>query len=450
MSELNLTNVDGNSRGQWKSTFGFVMAAAGSAIGLGNLWKFPYLAGKNGGGAFVIIYLSLIIIVGFSLVLAEMSVGRKGQTSAYGSFKKINGKFGFIGMMGVITSFIILSYYSVIGGWILKYIGSYFLGGIPGNESGNYFTSLISSPLEPLGYHFIFIFVTALIVLGGIEKGIERASKFMMPALFVLLIFVSIRSVTLPGAMEGIKFFLKPDFSKITLDTFVAALGQVFFSLSLGMGVMVTYGSYLKKDGNMPKDSLTIPFIDTLIAMLSGFAILPAVFALGFEPGQGPGLMFVTLPAVFDKMPMGSFFGIIFFILVLFAAITSSISLLETSVSLVVDQFKLGRIKAVILLGVVAFLLGVPSSLANGVLGNVHIFGKNFFDLMCFITDNILLPSGGLLLCLFVGYVWGPKEALKEITNNHNISFKLGKLWIFGIRYIAPVMLGIVLINCLK
>ncbi|MCJ8343178.1 MAG: sodium-dependent transporter, partial [Cetobacterium sp.] len=205
----------------------------------------------------------------------------------------------------------------------------------------------------------------------------------MMPALFVLLIFVSIRSVTLPGAMEGIKFFLKPDFSKITLDTFVAALGQVFFSLSLGMGVMVTYGSYLKKDGNMPKDSLTIPFIDTLIAMLSGFAILPAVFALGFEPGQGPGLMFVTLPAVFDKMPMGSFFGIIFFILVLFAAITSSISLLETSVSLVVDQFKLGRVKAVILLGVVAFLLGVPSSLANGVLGNVHIFGKNFFDLMC-------------------------------------------------------------------
>ncbi|MGL6153568.1 sodium-dependent transporter [Cetobacterium sp. SF1] len=450
MSELRAEGVASKSRGQWNSTFGFVMAAAGSAIGLGNLWKFPYLAGKNGGGAFVILYLSLIVIVGFCLVLAEMSVGRKGQSDAYGSFKKINEKCGFIGMIGVVTSFIILSYYSVIGGWILKYIGSYFAGGISGGESSNYFVSLISSPLEPLVYHLGFMMITALIVLGGVEKGIERASKFMMPTLFILLIFVGIRSVTLPGATEGIKFFLKPDFSKITMGTFIAALGQVFFSLSLGMGVMVTYGSYLKKDGNMPKDSLTIPFIDTIIAMLAGFAILPAVFALGFEPGQGPGLMFVTLPAVFDKMPWGNFFGGMFFVLVFFAAVTSSISLLETSVSLVVDQFKLNRVKAVILLATIAFILGVPSSLANGILGETMIFGKNFFDLMVFLTDNILLPVGGLLLCLFVGYIWGPEEALKEITNNNKLKFKLGKLWIFGIRYIAPVMLGIVIFNCLK
>lgn len=447
MSELNSVDVNVSSRGQWKSTFGFVMAAAGSAIGLGNLWKFPYLAGKNGGGAFVAIYLGLIVIVGFTLILAEMSIGRRGQSDAYGSFKKINDKFGFIGLLGVITSFIILSYYSVIGGWILKYIGSYVAGGISGSESTGYFVNLISSPLEPLVYHFGFMLITALIVLGGVEKGIERASKVMMPALFVLLIVVAIRAITLPGAMAGITFFLKPDFSKVTISTVIAALGQVFFSLSLGMGVMVTYGSYLNKNGNMPKDSLTIPFIDTMIAMLAGFAILPAVFALGFEPGQGPGLMFITLPAVFDKMPMGSFFGFLFFVLVFFAAVTSSISLLETSVSLAVDQLKVNRKTAALILATVAFLLGVPSSLANGILGEVMIFGKNFFDLMCFLTDNILLPMGGLLLCLFVGYIWGPKEALKEITNDGDLKFGIGKMWMFAIRYIAPILLIIVIIS---
>lgn len=449
MSELNSSTQVVESRGQWKSTFGFVMAAAGSAIGLGNLWKFPYLAGKNGGGAFVIVYLSLIIIVGFTLILAEMAVGRKGQSDAYGSFKTIDKKFGFIGFLGILTSFIILSYYSVIGGWVLKYIGTYIFTGISSNESSNFFVNLISQPLEPLVYHLGFMLITALIVLGGVEKGIERASKFMMPALFILLIMVMIRSLTLPGAMAGVSFFLKPDFSKITISTFMAALGQVFFSLSLGMGVMVTYGSYLKKDGNMPKDSLTIPFIDTLIAMLAGLAILPAVFALGFEPGQGPGLMFITLPAVFDKMPMGQFFGFIFFVLVLFAALTSSISLLEASVSLVVDQLKMNRKKAVVILASVAFILGVPSSLANGVLGEVMFFGKNFFDLMCFFTDNIFLPLGGLLLCLFVGYIWGPEKALREITNDGKLKFGLGKIWIFSIRYIGPVLLGIVLINSL-
>ncbi|MEG2221085.1 MAG: sodium-dependent transporter, partial [Cetobacterium sp.] len=337
-----------NERGNWGSSVGFVLAAAGSAIGLGNLWKFPYLAGKNGGGAFVIVYLSLVVILGFSLMLGEMAIGRRGKSDAYGSYNNIKKGWGFVGMMGILCCFVIYSYYVVIAGWIVKYIGLFLSGGMDGDPV-EYFSTFISSGTTPIIYSVIMVVATALIVLKGVSGGIEKASKIMMPTLFIFMLIIVVRSVTLPNAMDGIKYFLKPDFSLITPKVIIAALGQVFFSLSLGMGAMITYGSYLSPETKLVKSAFCIPVLDTIIALLAGLAILPAVFSFGLEPTAGPGLIFITLPKVFSAMPFGNIFGVIFFVLVLFAALTSTISLLEVVVSFVVDQFKLDRKKATVL-----------------------------------------------------------------------------------------------------
>ncbi len=439
-----------SKRGQWSSSIGFILAAAGSAVGLGNLWKFPYLAGKNGGGAFVFVYLGFIILIGFSIMLAEMAIGRAGQTDAVGSFGKFNKNWKFLGYLGVATSFLIVSYYSVIGGWVLKYIVGFLTNNI-GSDTGAYFVNYIGSTGEPIIYHLLFSLATGAIVYKGIAKGIEKASKVMMPALFILLIGVCIRSVTLPGAMEGIKFFLTPDFSKLTGAVVLDALGQVFFSLSLAMGITVTYSSYLPKDENLLDNAVKVPIIDTIVALLSGFAILPAVFALGFEPGAGPGLIFVTLPAVFQNMAFGGLVGIAFFILVFFAALTSSISLLEVSVSLFVDKFKMEREKAVITLVILMFALGIPSSLSTGILGNVKIFfGFTFFDFLDYLTNNIFLPVSGLLTCIYVGYVWGEDLVKSEVTNGGKLTFKFFKLWYTLLKYVAPVVLVLVLLRSVK
>lgn len=439
-------------RDQWGSKLGFIFAAAGSAVGLGNLWKFPYLAGQNGGGVFVVIYLGLVLLVGFTLMMAELVLGRNTQLSPVGAFRKIKQKWAWVGGIGVLASFLIVTYYSVIGGWIIKYIVSALTGAFNTTDLGaleSIFVNFIGAPVEPLIYHGIFMLITLGIVMGGISGGIEKASKVMMPALFGIIIVIMIRSVTLPGAMEGVKYLLQPDFSKLSVSVVVSALGQVFFSLSLGMGVMVTYGSYLGKDENLVESSFIIPALDTAIALLAGLTILPAVFALGFDPAGGPGLIFITLPAVFAKMPLGGVFAVLFFVLVLFAAITSSISLLEAAVSLTVDEFKWDRKKATIGLGILAFLIGVPSSLANGpVLGNMtFIAGTNFFDSMGIITDNLLLPLAALTLAIFVGWVWGTDKAVVEATNGGKIKFGLAKAWIIAIKYVAPIAIGYILIS---
>lgn len=437
------------SRGNWNSSIGFILASAGSAVGLGNLWKFPYLAGKNGGGAFVVVYLSLVIILGFTLMLGEMALGRKGKSDVFGSYNSVKKGWGFVGILGIITCFIILSYYSVIGGWVIKYVGDYLMGGIDG-DVGAHFGGFISTAHSPIVYAGIFLILTALIVVKGISGGIEKASKFMMPALFIFLIVIVIRSVTLPGAMAGIEFFLKPDFSKITGGIILAALGQVFFSLSLGMGAMVTYGSYLPPDSKMVKNALIIPGLDTLVALLAGLAVMPAVFSFGLEPSAGPGLLFVTLPKIFESMAFGNFFGIIFFVLVFFAALTSSISMLEVSVAFVVDQLKLDRKKTTWTLTGILFLIAIPNSLSFGMFEkSTFFFGKNFFDFLAYLSDNIFLPIGGLLLCIFIGYIWGEKDALYEISNEGKEKFVLGKLWMFVIRYIAPIVIGIILLQAL-
>lgn len=435
-------------RGSWGSNIGFILAAAGSAIGLGNLWKFPYLAGKNGGGAFVLVYLVLVVILGFGLILTEMAIGRRGKSDAFGSFNNIKKGWGFIGIFGILACFIILSYYTVIAGWILKYIVVFFGGGAATTQD-SFFGNFISSGTEPLIYTAASIIITGAIVLGGVSGGIEKASKIMMPILLLFMFIIVGRSITLPNAMEGITFFLKPDFSKITGSVVLAALGQVFFSLSLGMGAIVTYGSYLNKDSNLVKNSFIIPALDTLIALLAGLAILPAVFSFGLVPNAGPSLIFITLPKVFEAMPGGVIFGIMFFILVLFAALTSAISLLEVVTAYFVDQLKIKRIYAVIIGSIAIFAVAIPNSNSFGEFGNTLFFGMNFFDLLGYITDNLLLPITGLLSCIFIGYVWNKNEVKKEVTNEGKISFKLFDLWYYSIKFVGVIVLLIILLQAI-
>lgn len=437
-----------NNRGSWSSRFGFLMAAVGSAVGLGNLWKFPYLAGENGGGAFVLVYIGLVVLLGFTLMLAEMTIGRHANSDAYGSYNKIKKGWGFVGGIGILSGFLILSYYSVVGGWVMKYIVASFTG--TGTDKAAFFGNFISSPVEPLVYHLIFMGLTAIIVIRGISGGIEKAAKFLMPALFVLLVVTVIRSVTLDGAMEGIKYFVTPNFSEITLKVVIAALGQVFFSLSLGMGIMVTYGSYLRKDEDLEKDAFIIPSLDSLVAILAGFAILPAVFALGFKPGEGPGLMFITLPAVFENMPLGSIFGALFFILVFFAALSSSISLMEVTVAFGIDKLKWSRKTSVIIFTTLMFIIGIGASLSMGEWSDFlipWIDGKSYgiFDFLDVLTSYYLLPLGGLLGALFIGFVWGVPNAVKEIKIGSK--FVTEKLWSILIKFVVPILVFLILLS---
>lgn len=442
------------SRDQWSSKIGFILAAAGSAVGLGNLWKFPYTAGQNGGGAFVIVYFAMLLLVGFTLMLAELVLGRHTQLNAIGAYRKLKKNWAWVGGLGVLASYLILSFYSVIGGWVINYIIKALTGAFNTADLdtlSGIFGGFISNPTQPIIYQAIFVILTMGIVIGGISGGIEKYSKILMPSLFVMMFLIMVRSITLPGAVEGIKYLLVPDFSKIDGNVMLAALGQVFFSLSLGMGVIITYGSYLSKDENLPQSAFTIPFIDTGIALMAGLTVLPAVFAFGLAPDQGPGLLFITLPAVFSQMPLGSLFAVLFFLLVLFAALTSSISLLETSVSYVVDAWGWSRKKATWILALVVFLIGVPSSLAQGPWNHIRPFrGLDIFDSVDFFASNILLPLGGLFLCIFIGWIWGIDNALKEASNNGKISFKMAGFWAFVIKYVAPIAILIVFIQGLR
>ena len=431
-------------REQWGSSLGFIMAAAGSQIGLGNLWKFPYLAGSNGGGAFVFVYLIIVLLIGFTLMLGEVIIGRHTQLGSVGAYKMLSKRWTWLGALGVLAGFLILSFYSVVGGWVINYM----VKSVTGLLNVADFGAFITSPVEPLIYHAIFMLVNLVIVMAGISGGIEKASKVMMPALFIMTIIVMVRSLTLEGAMEGVRFLLAPDFSVIDGSVILAALGQVFFSLSLGMGCMITYGSYLGKDENLVKSSLTTPLLDTAIAILAGLTILPAVFAFGFDPSEGPGLLFVTLPSVFSKMPLGNFFAFIFFALVFFAALTSAISLLEVTVAYMVDEFNWNRKKATYLMTTIIFLVGAAASLGLGMWDHITILpGKDIFDSLDFTASNILLPLGGMLMCIFIGWFWGLENAVKEATNEGKLAFKLAPVWGFLIKYVAPIAIALVFLE---
>ncbi len=439
-------------RGHWASRAGFVLAAAGSAVGLGNLWKFPYMAGENGGAAFVFVYLLILMLIGMTVMLAELTVGRHTQLDALGAYKKLSAKWAWVGGMGVLCAFLIMAFYTVVGGWAIKY----FVGSFAGAASNIDFVGFITAPMEPLIYTLIFCILTWIIVFYGIGGGIEKASKIMMPLLFIFIIIIAIRSCTLPGAGAGLDYYLNPDFSKINGGVIMAAMGQVFFSLSLGMGCMITYGSYLDRDSSLTQSAWMIPALDTAVAFLAGLAIFPAVFAFGMEPGAGPGLMFATLPQVFDKMPAGVFFAAIFFLLVIFAALTSAISLLEVVTAYFVDEKSVKRSIASVIGIIGIFILAIPCSLSMGALADVHLIPEiaamnipamGFFDSFDFLTSKVMLPLGGLLLCVFVGWVWGTDNAINEITDGGLSSFPLGGIWSILVKYIAPVAIFLVFLS---
>lgn len=382
-------------------------------------------------------YLFFILVLGLPVMITEMSLGRKTRHDPVQAYRDIDPHAGIVGIFGVLAAFIILTYYSVIGGWIIKYIVSYGTTmAAPADFDG-----FISST-EPVLWHLVFIAATVGVCYFGIS-GIERASKIMMPLLFVLLLIIIARSVSLPGAAKGLAFMFLPDLSSFSLNSVSSALGQVFYSLSLCMGITITYGSYLSEKENIPRSCVSVAGLDTIIAVLAGIAIFPAVFAFGLEPGQGPGLIFGTLPKVFAAIAGGGIFACLFFILVFFAAVTSAIALLEVPVSFAIDTLKWSRKKATLIIGGAIFILGIPSALSFGVLGQVQILNYSVFDFVGMITDNILLPLGGLTMCYYVGWKWHPEYLVEEIERD-GLPFKVKKLWIICIRYLTPVLVGIV------
>ncbi|MFQ5717678.1 MAG: sodium-dependent transporter [Nitrospinales bacterium] len=439
------------NRGFWVSRMGFVLAASGSAVGLGNIWKFPYITGQNGGGAFVLIYLTCIFLVGLPIMLAEFTLGRRTNLNPVGAFKSLQPKSPWIsiGFMGVLAGFLILSFYAVVGGWTLAYIVKSVTAAVTHftspKEAGSFFGTFIAHSSEIIFYHALFMGLCVAIVIKGVHGGIERACDILMPTLVVILALLMVRSLTLPGAMEGVKFYLYPDFSKISPRVVLIAMGQAFFSLSLGMGAMLTYGSYLSSKENLTSSTVYVVLFDTLIALLVGMVIFPAVFAMGLEPAEGPSLVFSVLPAVFSHMPFGSMVSIIFFVLLAIAAVTSAISLLEVVVAYFVDEQGWPRRRAVLIMGAVIFVIGVPSGLSFGALSDVQWMGMTFFDMVDNFTSNYLLPLGGMLTAIFVGWVWSAGEAQKEIER-HETRFHYAAVWAFLIRYIAPVAVAIVFI----
>ena len=437
----------GESRGLWTSRIGFILAAAGSAVGLGNIWRFSYVVGTNGGAAFVLIYLVIIAILGYPLMITEITLGQKAQKNAIGTFKDLAPKtpWWITGALGVLAGFVILSFYSVVAGWAMAYFFKTLLGGLQtGTDFVGAFVGHISSATEPIAWHAAFMILTLGIIALGVTKGIDRSVRILMPALFVLLLILVIRAISLPGSGAGLAFYLQPDFSEITWNSILGAIGQAFFSLSLGMGCMITYGSYMKNKEEVPLNAASVVGIDVGVAFLAGFAIFPAVFALGFDPAAGAGLAFITLPAVFAQMPGGLIFGSIFFLLLTVAALTSSISLLEVVVSWLIDEFKWNRVKASVVIGGLIFLMGVPASLSLGAM-EINIFGMALFDMLDFLQESILLPGGAILTAIFAGYIYKAKT-VRDLANENAGSFKIGVWYDYLIRYVVPVGIGVVMI----
>ncbi|GAA0792140.1 sodium-dependent transporter [Faecalicatena orotica] len=438
------------SRSNFTGKIGFILAAAGSAVGLGNIWRFPYLVAKYGGGTFLLCYIILAVTFGFTLMTAEIALGRKTGLSAIGAFKKLDKRFGFLGILASIVPIIILPYYSVIGGWVIKYFGTFITGGTKAAAGDTYFTDFISGVKSPIIWFVLFVILTAVVVIFGVEKGIENVSKFLMPVLVVLTVGISIYVMTMDGAMEGLKYYIMPDMSNFSVKTLLAAMGQLFYSMSLAMGIMITYGSYMKKTTNLESSVRQIEIFDTGIAFFAGLMIVPAVFT--FSGGDqtalsaGPGLMFITLPKVFASMPMGGFIGTVFFVLVFFAALTSAISLMETIVSIFMDKFKWTRKFTCILVTAYVLLMGIPSSLGFGIWDFIQPLGMSVLDFMDFISNSVLMPIVALFTCIFVGFVIKPKTIIEEASIG-GAKFKSKRLFTIMIRWIAPIFLIAILIT---
>jgi len=447
-------------RGQWGSKFGFIMAAAGSAVGLGNIWRFPYVVGQNGGGAFVFVYILCVVLIGLPLIYNEVALGRLTGKNTIGAFRSTGANKFWVSMgavLALLVSFFVLSYYSVIAGWTIGYIVSEFTDFIKD------FETFRSAPVYVIPFFALFMITTIAIVLGGISGGIEKASKILMPVLFILLFLVMIRSLTLPGAMEGVKYYVNPDFSKINGKVILSALGQAFFSLSVGWGILITYGSYLPKNQNIVTSGIWIGLMDTGVALLAGFMIFPAVFAFGKDPAQGTALVFQVLPDIFNSMPTGGrIVGAAFFLLLCIAALTSSISMIEVPGSYLIDEKKWSRKKAAWTVGILAFIVGIPSALSGGASDlftnmSINLFGEiktSFLDIMDALWGGLFIVIVALMTCLYTGWIMDVRKLAAEITLGAPVFGKkiIGNttpadLWIFFIRYVCPIVIGLVLLS---
>ena len=444
-------------RDQWGSKIAFILAAAGSAIGLGNIWGFPTVAGQNGGAAFLLVYLGAVALIGAPVMLAELVVGRRSQRNPVGAFKVLapGSPWVVVGALGVLTGLVILSFYTVIAGWTLAYIIKALSGAFgPGVDTEAMFVDVAGNAWQAIAWHLAFMALTVYVVLGGVQKGIERWTKVLMPVLFVLLVLLAVRAVTLPGAEAGLEFYFQPDFSKVDGGVVLAAIGQAFFSLSLGMGAMITYGSYISKKDDLVTSALWVTGFDTTIAILAGLIIFPTLFAAGLDPGTGgPGMVFVTLTSLLSSIPPepwgGIVFGTGFFLLLAIAALTSSVSLLEVVTSWLVDEKGMSRKRGALLLGAVAFVVGIPSALASGAvdwLSSVPGVGMDFLTLAFTVFGQFSLVVGALLISLFVGWAWGVRNAGEEVRANDG-RFRLRRLWTFLIRYVCPLAIAAILIS---
>lgn len=446
-----------NNRANFGSKLGVILASAGSAVGLGNIWRFPFETGNHGGAAFILIYLGCVLFFGIPIMVAEFSIGRHSRANTAGAYQKLapGTHWRWVGRMGVLAGFLILGYYSVVAGWTLEYIvqaGTNTFAGQSANDFIASFNGFIAHPWRPALWMVAFMLMTHFIIVKGVEKGIEKSAKIMMPMLFLLLIVLAVCSVSLPGAGAGIEFLLKPDFSKVNGNVLLGAMGQAFFSLSLGMGCLCTYASYFRNDTNLPKTALNVGWIDTMVAILAGFIIFPAAFSVGIQPDAGPSLLFITLPNVFQQafgnLPwLAVILSIMFYVLLALAALTSTISLHEVVTAYLHEEFNLTRGRAAKLVTAGCTFLGVLCSLSLGVGKELTVFGLTLFDLFDFLTAKIMLPLGGFFIAIFTGWYLDKRIVWEEVSNNGTLPKVVYRIWLFLLKYIAPIGIGFIFIN---
>ena len=439
-------------RATFGSKLGVIFATVGSAVGLGNIWRFPYETGQQGGAAFLLIYLGCVLILGIPLVIAEFYLGRRSKANPVGAFLFLapKTKWYLVGLMGVFSGVMIMGFYSVVSGWTFDYIYQSLIGSLSEKSPEKFqqdFSNFCTNPYKPILWVIIFMIITHFIIVSGVKKGIERSSKVMMPLLFFIIIIMCIRSLTLPNAAKGLEFLFRPDFSKINSNVILGAMGQAFFSLSLGMGCLITYSSYFGSNVNLPKTAITVGILDTLVAVLAGIMIFPAVFSFGISPTQGPELVFITLPNVFQSMPLGYIWSLLFFILLGIAALTSAISLHEVTTAYVIEQYKLTRSSATLFVTITLIILGMICSLSLGIWNEFKIAGMNIFNLFDFISAKILLPLGGFWISIFVGWIIPSKDLRFELTNRGSLKFYGFTIYRFILRYFAPIAIALIFFN---
>ena len=445
------------NRVNFGSKIGAILAAAGSAVGLGNIWRFPYETGNHGGAAFILIYLLCVVVLGLPIMIAEFSIGRHSRANTAGAYKVLapSTPWRGVGYMGVLAGFLILSYYSVVAGWTLEYTWQAVSNGFAGMNAGGYtqfFADFSANPWRSVLWMVVFMVMTHVVIIMGVKKGIEKSAKIMMPMLFILILVLVVCSVTLPGSDKGLAFLLKPDFSKVNADVFLGAMGQAFFSLSLGLGCLSTYASYFGKDTNLSKTALSVGVIDTMVAIMAGLIIFPAAFSVGVSPDAGPSLLFITLPNVFqmafgDLPFLAYIFSVMFYVLLALAAFTSTISMHEVVTAFVHEDWKLSREKAACYVTLFCTLLGILSALSFGVLGDMKIFGLTFFDFLDTLTSKVMLPLGGMLISIFTGWYLDRRIVWDEISNEGSLKVPFFKVYIFIMKYLAPVAIGLIFLN---